>query len=591
MTDTTTEGALKPLHEGVREFSRQFRELVVTLWSSQGRTTLNWLSVGIISVLCATAAAQVALNLWNRPFYDAIQARDLTAFIHQLLVFGLIAATLLVLNVSQAWLREMIKLRTREWLTRDLFVQWLKPGRAMRLSYAGEIGVNPDQRIHEDTRRLTELSADLGIGLFQSGLLLISFLGVLWSLSGALVIPIGGITLTIPGYMVWSALLYAAGGSWLTWRVGRRLVGLNAARYQRESELRVALVQTNEHADAIAHGRREELEGQRLVSDLGNLLAKMREIVGATARLIWVTAGYGWVSLVAPIAIAAPSYFSGRLSFGELMMVVGGFNQVNQSLRWFVDNFALLADWRATLQRVMGFREVLLAFESGLAKDERITRSEGPANRLKLENVNIGTKGEKAVFNQPGLEVAAGDRILIRDKTRSGRQPLLPALAGLWPWGAGKLQYPAGSTVMFLKRQPYFPAGSLRAALAYPAGPNSFSEEQVKKVLVRVRLAHLTGALNHDTRSGLMLSAAERARIGLAQLLLHKPQWILADGILDGMTEEDWDLIDSILRNELAKSAFVYVSRRAGTYPMCDREVQIISHLDDKLGREQVINR
>ena len=211
----------EPIEEGIRDLVHQSREFFTALWRSPGRRSLALLAVGMVLVICATAAAQVGLNAWNRPFYEAIAERKFPAFLEQLLVFTVIAGCLLVLNVAQAWLREMIKLNSREWLTRDLFGEWLKPGRSVRLVRAGEVGVNPDQRIHEDARRLTELSAELGVGLLQASLLLLSFLGVLWSISGALEIWICGVSFRIPGYMVWCALLYAASGSWLTWRVGR----------------------------------------------------------------------------------------------------------------------------------------------------------------------------------------------------------------------------------------------------------------------------------------------------------------------------------------------------------------------------------
>jgi vitamin B12/bleomycin/antimicrobial peptide transport system ATP-binding/permease protein len=335
-------------------------------------------------VICATTAAQVGLNAWNRPFYESIAERNFSAFSYQLLVFAAIAGGLLFLNVAQAWLREMIKLKSREWLTRDLFGEWLKPGRSTLLAGAGEIGVNPDQRIHEDARRLTELSADLGIGLFQASLLLLSFLGVLWSAAGALDIWICGVSLAIPGYMVWCALLYAASGSWLTWRVGHPLVGMNSRRYQRESEFRFALFQVNQQAKDIT-GLSGEEEKRSLGLDLENVLGMVREIVDATAKLTWITAGYGWISIVAPIVIASPAYFSGKLSFGELMVVAGGFYQVNQSLRWFVDNFALLAEWRAALLRVIRFREVLLMSENG-EPERRIVHLRDFANPLRLHN-------------------------------------------------------------------------------------------------------------------------------------------------------------------------------------------------------------
>ena len=395
----------KPIEEGVRGLVHQLREFLVALWLSPGRRSLALLIIGTVFVICATAAAQVGLNAWNRPFYEAIAERKFFAFLYQLLVFAAIAGGLLVLNVAQAWLREMIKLRSREWLTRDLFGEWLKPGRSTRLARAGEVGVNPDQRIHEDARRLTELSADLGIGLLQASLLLLSFLSVLWTVSGALDIWICGISLTIPGYMVWCALLYAASGSWLTWRVGRPLVGMNSQRYQRESEFRFALFQANQKMDDIASVHDEEGEKRRLGQDLEKVLVMVREIVDATTKLTRITAGYGWISIVAPIVIASPAYFSARLSFGELMVVVGGFSQVNQSLRWFVDNFALLADWRATLSRVIKFREMLLVSESGCEDAIRTIHLMDFPDHLKSRNSAV-PKGKNALLNVIELDVA-----------------------------------------------------------------------------------------------------------------------------------------------------------------------------------------
>jgi vitamin B12/bleomycin/antimicrobial peptide transport system ATP-binding/permease protein len=359
----------EPIEPGIRALLHQFREFLVTLRLSPGRRGLALLVAATLFAVGATAVAQVRLNAWNGPFYEAIAQRNFSAFFYELLVFATIAGVLLILNVAQAWLREMIKLNSREWLTRDLVGEWLKPGRHTPLAGAGEIGVNPDQRIHEDARRLTELSADLGIGLLQALVLLLCFLGVLWTVAGELHISIFGVSLPIPGYMVWCALLYAATGSWLTWRVGRPLVGLNSQRSQREAELRFALVRANQRVETTARLCDEEGEERRLGLALGKVRGVARRIVYATARLTWITAGYGWISIVAPIVIASPAYFSGRCSFGGLMVVLGAFSQVNQSLRWVVDNFALLAEWRAALSRVIEFREALLISESGRERE------------------------------------------------------------------------------------------------------------------------------------------------------------------------------------------------------------------------------
>ena len=554
---------------------RALRAFLATLWSTEGRRPLTVLTIAVVLIIAATVAAQVALNAWNRPFYNAIEQRNLSAFAYQSLVFVAIAGTLLVLNVAQAWLREMIKLKSREWLTRDLFAQWLEPGRAMQLAYAGELGVNPDQRIQQDTSQLTQLAADLGIGLFQALLLLFTFLGVLWELSGTIAVPIGGISIPIPGYMVWCAILFGVAGSWLAWRVGGSLVALNARRFQRESGLRFALVQVNEQADNIAQYHREESEKQRLGLELDNVLVVMRRIVSAITRVTWVTAGYGWISIIAPLVVAAPAYFSGHLSFGELMMVVGGFQQVNQSLRWFVDNFSQIAEWGATLLRVMSFREALVAFDSRRDGGDRIARSKDSTGGLKLEGVGVARAGETAALDQREVDVVPGDRIHIVDKTRSGHPPLLAALAGLWPWGSGKVLAPSDMKMMFLKRQPYFPPGSLRAALAFPAEPSAIADGDIKAALDRVQLSYLAAALDRQTQWGLELTDDEQIRIGIARLLLHKPSWIFVEHVLDALSDEHRDLIRSIFETELAKSAVISIGRLTPAGDLCRKVIHL----------------
>ena len=246
------------------------------------------------------------------------------------------------------------------------------PGRAYRLGLAGQIGVNPDQRIEEDTRKLTDLSAGLGVGLLQAALLLVSFISILWALSNQLVFAVGGYEFTIPGYMVWCAIIYAAIGSFLTWRVGMPLIGLNAELYAREAELRFSLVRINESAESIALCGGEQDERRQLNGNLDHVIGTMGQLSGALSRLTWITSGYGWVAIVVPIIVASPGYFSGGLSMGGLMMVVGAFNQVQASLRWFVDQFPSIADWRATLRRVSAFKAAMEKVDASMRRSTRI---------------------------------------------------------------------------------------------------------------------------------------------------------------------------------------------------------------------------
>ena len=423
-------------------------------------------------MVLATAFGQIRLNAWNQPFYNAVSRKDVTEFLHQLVVFGMIVSVLLVLNVAQGWLQQMMKLKLREWLTRDLIGQWLQQRRAFRISRVGEVGTNPDQRIQQDSQHLTELCADLGIGLFQSSLLLVSFVSVLWVLSAGIAITINGHDYTIPGYMVWCALLYAATGSWISWLVGRPLVLLNASRYAQEAEFRSALVRTREHADGIAFYGDEGREKQRLLVDFDSVLLAMRRIVTAAVRLTWVTAGYGWLAIIVPIVAASPGYFGGKLSFGELMVVAGAFFQVQAALRWFVDNTGTIADWRATLRRVMTFRQALTDLDRLEPSGQRIELAPDPAGHLRFESLSVLTSAGPTRFAEGDTEIRPGERVLVVGKPGCGKTTVFLAVAGLWSFGK-RTHSPAAD------RQHGVPVGaSLRAVGHAPRGARSLVDRR-----------------------------------------------------------------------------------------------------------------
>src|SRR5664279_4684752 len=315
--------------------------------------------VASTAVTIANMFGQVRLNEWNGQFFDAVGRKDLSGFVHDLWTFLVIIAVLLALTVANTFLQERLKFRLREWITRHLLVEWLKPLRVYQLSFAGEYGHNPDQRIQEDTRLLGDYTADLGCGIVYSLLQIVAFVGVLWALSAQVTFQLAGYDIAIPGYMVWCALAYASIGSGLTWLVGRPLIALNGERYAREAEFRFALVRVNESGESIALHGGEKDEQRHLEAALAAVVDTMRRISSSLAHLTWITSGTGWLSLVVPILVAAPAYFGGSLTLGGLIMVAGAFTQVQGAMRWFVDNFSSLADWRAAIYRVARFREAL----------------------------------------------------------------------------------------------------------------------------------------------------------------------------------------------------------------------------------------
>jgi putative ATP-binding cassette transporter len=536
--------------------------MVQAFWASPQRVKILLLGVALVVVIGTTAFAQIRLNAWNQPFYDAIQRKDLDEFLRQLIVFAVIASVLLCLNVAQTWLREKTKLKLREGLVRDLFDEWLEPRRAFQLASAGEIGSNPDQRIHEDTRHLTELTTELGVGLLQSTLLLLSFIGVLWMLSANVTFHWKGESFGIPGYMVWAALIYAGTASWLSWRIGRPLIQLQADRYAREAELRYALVRLNEHVDSVALQGGEADEKGRLNFELNRVLAVMQRIVGGLTRLTWVTAGYGWFTIIAPILVAAPGYFGGDLTFGAMMVTVGAFFQVQQSLRWFIDNFSTIADWRATLLRVANFREAVTTLD-GIGKTaSRIEFGEAEDDRFIIERLEIASPTGCTMLSERHVTIKPGEHVLIVGEPGAGKTILFRALAGLWPWGAGRIALPKGDRVTYVPRQPYVPPGTLRAALSYPAPESAYADADIVGALEGCGLGHLAGSLDRSTRWDRELTDDELQCLVFARLPLIKPRWLVIDEALDALDDDVRERVTSMLRDKLPDTAIINIGRQ-----------------------------
>lgn len=511
-----------------------------------------------LAVIVATAAGQVLLNRWNQPFYDAIERRSLSDFLYQLQVFAMIAAGLLALNIAQQWLNQMVRLKLREGLTLDLIGEWMQPRRAFRLANAGAIGVNPDQRMQQDAGHLADLSTDLGFGLLQSSVLLASFVGVLWSLSADFVFHVGGRSFEIPGYMVWAAILYAGSASALSWLVGRPLIGLNSDRYAREADLRFSMMRVNENIDAISLAGGEAGERRRLELDLASLLTAIRGIFRAQIRLAWVTDGYGWFTVVAPILVAAPVYFAGDLSFGGLMMAVGAFNQVHSSLRWFINNIGSIADWRATLLRVAVFRSALIEADVLHDTEKRLEFSTNEEDKLTFDELEIAAPSGCTKLAESHVEIAAGEHVAIGGDPRAGKTLFFRAIAGLWPWGSGRVGFPSGGSVAFVPRTPYFPPGKLRDVLSYPQ-PDSFQDGEMKAALARVGLDRLAGSLDQEARWERMLSEDEQRMLALARIRLQRPRWVILDEVFDTMGGDTLKQALSLFRDDLRETTVISV--------------------------------
>jgi vitamin B12/bleomycin/antimicrobial peptide transport system ATP-binding/permease protein len=529
----------------------EIRRMASVLGRSRTRNRLLLLGAGLVLVIAATAYMQIRLNAWNQPFYDALTRKDAAALLRQLGAFAALAAILLLLNVTQVWLNQSTRVVLRQSLVQDLLDEWLKPLRALRLSNAGPIGQNPDQRLHADTQHLTDLVTDLGVGLLSATLLLLSFVGVLWALSAHMTLPIGGRRLHVPGYMVWCALLYSATASWLSWRVGRPLIALNAERYAREAELRYALVRVNEEIEGITVYGGEADEKRVLEEIFEVVLAVSRRIVAALTRLTWVTAGYGWFTIVAPILVAAPSYLVGDMSFGELMMIVGAFNQVQSSLRWFVDNFPSLADWRATRRRVATFHRAAASMDTLGESANRIELRDSQDGALRIDDLCVASPQGAVRLSDSQMELRPGERAHILAEHAETESLLLHALIGIWPWGRGRITRPPRQSMTFLPARAYVPPGTLRAALAYPHPVSDYDDAAINRALTAVGLESLTAFLDTRDRWDRRLSEGEKQNLAFARVLLQRPQWLVISGALDELDPLSRQRLEALFAEQL----------------------------------------
>ena len=558
-------------------FARQIGLLSRTIFGSPVGKTLVVLMMSILLVVAGTAYGQIQLNGWNKPFYDAMSRRDLRDFLYQLSVFFAIAGFLLTLNVIQRWLVETLELKMREGLVVSLLRDWMLPRRAFWLANAGSMGVNPDQRIHEDARKLCELSADLLVGLLQASILFLTFSGVLWKLSQDFVFRVSDRDYMVPGFMVWAAIIYASAGSLLSYWVGRGLIGRNAQRYAREADLRFSLVRVNEHVDDISLAEGEPDEKRRIEMHLNNVLAATRRIVMGHANLTWVTAGFGWITIVAPILVAAPLYFSGKVSFGGLMMAAGAFSQAQSSLRWFIDNFSAIADWRATLMRVANFRYALSISHEPRGFGGRITYAEGDPGILAIENLEIVSSANADKLKESNVVVKVGERVLILGAPGTGKTQLFRALAGLWPWGSGRVTRPRGEQIFYLPRgTPYMPRGTLREVLAYPLKAESFNESAFKRALYRLGLERLAPLLDTTHRWDRELSQDEQLCLALARILLQNPPWVLIDGTFGSLDDDVLEVVIDVFTNELQRTGVIHIGGPAQAHPLFTRVLHLV---------------
>ena len=505
-------------------------------WTGDEKWSARALLATVVALNLASVWLNVRLNAWNNDFYNALQNYDWPKFWWQFAIFGMIAAALIVNAVYQLYLRQILQIRWRRWMTERFLNSWLADQAYYRMQLDQGATDNPDQRIAEDLDRFTSITLALSLGLLNSVVTLFSFLFILWTLSGSLFIPLGGDSqLEIPGYMVFAALIYAVGGTWLTNRIGSPLVGLLFNQQRYEADFRFSLVRLRENAESVAFYGGERRELGLFHGRFANIVMNWWNVIRRRKKLTWFTTGYAQVAIVFPFLVAAPRYFAKEIQLGGLMQISSAFNQVQDSLSFIVTSYTEIAEYQSVVERLRGFR----ARVDGIASERR-----GP------QPIDVTRNGEGVVVDALDLQLPDGRLLrqdialkarpaapaLITGPSGSGKSTLLRAIAGLWPFGRGQIQVGDGQ-VLFLPQRPYLPLGTLAQAIAYPAEDTAPRRAELEAALHAVGLSYLVEQLDVEGNWGQRLSGGEQQRIGFARVLLMRPEIVFLDEATSALDE------------------------------------------------------
>lgn len=537
---------LLPLWKRLQAFN-QLRSKVWALsrpyFSSEEKWQARGLLLAIVLLNLGAVWMLVLINDWNRLFYDALQNKDADVFWVQLGRFLILAFAFIIIAVYKQYLTQVLAMNWRAWMSRHYLERWLSSHAFYKMELARFTADkptrspdNPDQRIQEDINKFTSSTLSLSMGLLNAVVTLISFIGILWGLSGGFDFEFQGQSYEIAGFMVWMALIYCLVGSVATHYIGRALIHLNFEQQRFEADFRHHMVRVREYSEAIALDRGEKVERQQLDLRLGHVLANTLRLLRAQKKLTWFTVGFSQAATVFPFIVAAPRFFSGAIQLGELMQIATAFGRVQDALSWFVDSYDELAVWRATTDRLTGFEEGVVA--ATLANKGLVATN---SVELKSDKLSLGLPGGAVLIADARFTAQPGSSVLIEGASGSGKSTFFRALAGIWPFASGSLQIPEGA--VFIPQRPYFPNGQLREALAYPQSPDSYSDEAMKSALRHALLEDLANQLDHAQAWGQKLSGGEQQRLALARVFLKQLGWVFADEATSALDEATQTLL------------------------------------------------
>ncbi len=527
-----------------------------------------------IFVNFADVALTLRFNFFYRDLYNTLQELNAEAFWHQVLwIFIPLAILNIVIGMVDLFVDSSLHIRWRTWLTHSLYERWLGKGTHYRIPFIDEQADNPDQRIQQDVNAFIQQTASLSIRLLSQAAQLVSFIVILWTLSRDFVLPFTDAV--IPGFLVWLVIAYAVVGTWLTHIIGKPLIGLNFRQEQVEADFRFSLARNRIYSEQIALLRGERAEASRLATIFHTVIDNYVDIIYRRIKLIAFTFSYRQASAVFPLIIAAPSFFSKKITLGTLQQTSDAFGNVQNALNFFVTSYITLASYRANTIRLGSFKRAMTKAEALSAAGYGLAQGNDTAGPVTARGLTLALPDGREIVKADELTFRTGGATLVTGPSGSGKSTLFRAIAGIWPFGKGRVDVPAGQSALLLPQRPYLPLGTLRGAVVYPNTIDQFTDEAIREALVAAQLPQLADRLDEVDSWDRRLSGGEQQRLAIARALLAKPQWLFLDEATAALDEPSEAAIYRMLRERLPGTTIVSIGHRSTLHGLHDRRVDM----------------